>query len=149
MPPTAVHDVADVQEIPLKPPIPMAGFGAPVTVHFVPFQVSTSGPDPLVYSKLPAAMHDVAEVHETPPMSRNWLRPVGPAKVVAAHFVPFHHHARVEAKSAQVTMQALAVAQDTLMCSGKPTLTFGLFLVHVLPFQVSTRARQPPLPAGA
>ena len=58
--PTAVHAVAEIQDTPPRPKIPIPGLGT--TDQLMPSQDSITVPEPL----RPTAVHTVAETQDTP-----------------------------------------------------------------------------------
>jgi hypothetical protein len=82
-----------------------------------------------------------ADVQDTPASSVSSVLGVGPATVVAAHLVPFHHSAVGSPPwDDQIAMHADADAQETLICAGKGTLGRELASVQLVPFHDSIRA---------
>jgi hypothetical protein len=69
--PTAVQTVADGHDTPLSwLPVAPAGFGVLWTAQLLPFQASARTWLPLLSEKLPAAVHALADAHDTP---LSWL----------------------------------------------------------------------------
>jgi hypothetical protein len=92
--PTAVHAVAEMQEIPVRAlawaPV---GLGVGWVAQAVPFQASASV-TPAAAPLYPAAVQAVADVQDTPASHMSWPWS-GPEVGWTAHVVPFQASARV------------------------------------------------------
>ena len=118
-PPTAMHDVADVQETPVSQlnPAP-AGFGVGSIAQVLPFQCSanvTSVPLPFTYS--PTAKQETTDGHDTPLRTLDGA-PAGSATGGTVHVLPFQRsasamNAPLAFLSNPTVMQAAGAEQDT------------------------------------
>jgi hypothetical protein len=143
-PPTAVQADADVQDTPLKPPLPCGGLGVVWMVHLVPFHRSARVPA----AELPTAVHADAEVQDTPFRA---LPPAGLGVVWMVHLAPFHRSARARGTPAVVVLNPTAMhAEDEVQATPKRPLSAipeGLGvgrMRHEVPFHRS--ARLTPMP---
>jgi hypothetical protein len=144
--PTAVHTVALVQDTPVSVTCPSAGTALGVTDQALPFQCSISGAgvSELPACRLPTAVQESADPQDTARMDRAVVRLDGPANVVPAQVLPFHHLARATPlMSPQLAMQADPVAQDMLMLSTKSSVILGPTTDQRVPFHFSIRPSGP------
>jgi len=147
--PTAVQEAADVHEIRLRIDSPPPGFGVVCSLQDDPFHCSTSvtvSPEK-VSVVLPTAVHEVAEVHDTPLKTELMLPPRFGVPCVT-HFDPFQRSATVKFRSAELptAVHALAEVHDTPLKT-EPSYGFGeVWIVQRDPFHRSASvASSPPV----
>jgi len=126
-PSLARQNVGDEQETELKPnPVLASGVEA-MDCHLVPSHLAERSPRPLRLP--PTAIHQVAELQETP----NVYGPIG-LRCTTVHFVPFHTAVFATWLAFETARQKDGDGHETSTTSGKPV---DLALDHLDPFQRS------------
>jgi len=114
-----VHAVGAVHDTAFRTPLDVDGPVTPWIVQLVPFHPSASILRcPLLWLKLPTAVHDEAAEHDTPLMSLG-SAPVPLGVVWVVHVVPSERSARTDcgtpkpAANPPAAVQAVAAVHDT------------------------------------
>jgi|SRR5579864_7575499 len=120
-------------------------------LHAVPFHDSASVRVVLVVLKVPTALQEVADGHETP-LSAALVAPVGFGVAWMLQAVPFQDSARVEVtlvllEEDPTASQSVAETHDTAdrFVNVAPVGVGMVWMLHAVPFHVSARGVEAPV----
>jgi hypothetical protein len=156
VPPTAMHDLDDVQDTPNRPlAAAPARLGVDWMAHLVPFQCSARVTGVLrLLIELPTVVQAAADVHDTALRRVNWKAYGGIAGLGVGwicHLVPFHCSARVPTGVPMLVGAPTAVqAEDDVHATASRKPLFALdglgvaWMAHRAPFHRSAKVTSVP-----
>ena len=150
--PTAIHELAEVHDTPsswlLCAPL---GRGAASSTQLVPFQRSASGDcgdTALLLLKDPTAVHELAELHDTP-LRMAKKAPLGLGVAWTVQLLPFQRSASGAPPEMPTVMHEVAEVHDTACRALELALGLGLgSIAQRLPFQRSASVFWRPVPTA-